>query len=81
MAPDIVRGGDTGHDKVCSKFITTKKLINQAMLLFILKLFLIQNEVVPYLKTCIISGCPKINYLLPLFKNINIIYFYSEVSF
>lgn len=58
MAPDIVRGGDTGHDKVCSKFITTKKLINQAMLLFILKLFLIQNEVVPYLKTCII--CPKV---------------------
>lgn len=30
MAPDIVRGGDTGHDKVCSKFITEKKLILQS---------------------------------------------------
>lgn len=34
MAPDIVRGGDTGHDKVCSRFITEKMVILWASLLF-----------------------------------------------
>lgn len=45
MAPDIVRGGDTGHDKVCSKFITEKMLILWASLLFSLSFFVECNSV------------------------------------
>lgn len=53
MAPDIVRGGDAGHDKVCSKCITENKLILQSAYFSAWGVF-VKYDTLSYLSMCYI---------------------------